>query len=60
MWSDRIFPVYTAGDKTGEVSVDQYTELTLLAELVVPEKKKDSFDKEFADAYVKEMRGEYI
>ena len=26
----------------------------------MPEEKKDSFDKEFADAYVKEMRGEYI
>ena len=38
---EKVKIKYTAGDKTGEVSVDQYTELTLLAELVVPEKKKD-------------------
>ena len=38
---EKVLINYKAGDKTGRVSVDQFTELTLLAELVVPEKRKD-------------------
>ena len=38
---DKILINYTAGDKKGQVSVDQYTELAILADLVMPEKKKD-------------------
>ena len=38
---EKVNISYIAGDKTGQISVDQLTELSFLAELVVPEKKKD-------------------
>ena len=38
---EKVNISYIAGNKTGQISVDQLTELSFLAELVVPEKKKD-------------------
>ena len=51
---EKVIINYIAGDKTGQISVDQYTELTFLAELVVPENKKD-FIAATVDGKLREM-----
>ena len=51
---EKVIINYIAGDKKGQISVDQYTELTFLAELVVPENKKD-FIAATVDGKLREM-----